>query len=85
MKNKTKLRFNQSNVKEEKNDLHQLEQACQIYKSSYETDISQQKNTHTKTKYNSKQIQCRMMKFKRKTITKNQKNTKQAKQVNQTL
>ena len=41
MKNKTKLRFNQSNVKEEKNDLHQLEQACQIYKSSYETDISQ--------------------------------------------
>jgi hypothetical protein len=26
-----------------------------------------------------------MMKFKRKTITKNQKNTKQAKQVNQTL
>jgi hypothetical protein len=41
MKNKTKLRFNQSNVEEEKNDLRQLEQACQIYKSSYKTDISQ--------------------------------------------
>jgi len=40
MKNKTKLIFNQSNV-EKKNDLRQLEQACQIYKSSYETDISQ--------------------------------------------